>query len=75
MIRGTTICAVRRNGSVELALSQSDAYFVSPAFNGSSVARDQVGLLMKNALVKSNLDSQINKLFSDAINKCKFAIR
>ena len=61
--------------SVKLALSQSDAYFVSPAFNGSSKARDEVGLLMQNALVKSNLASSINQLFKDAVGKCNFSIK
>jgi hypothetical protein len=62
--------------SVELALSQVDAYFVSPAFNGSSTARDEVGILMKNALVKTeNIDEAIAKLFKDAVGKCKFSVK
>jgi len=62
--------------SVKLALSQSNAYFVSPAFNGSSVARDQVGILMQDALVcsEADIDAAIAKLFKDAVGKCKFAI-
>ena len=62
--------------SVKLALSQVDAYFVSPAFNGSSMARDQVGLLLKNALVKTeDIDAAIAKLFKDAVGKCKFSVK
>ena len=62
--------------SVKLALSQSNAYFVSPAFNGSSVARDEVGVLMQNALVckDKDIDAAIAKLFKDAIGKCNYAI-
>jgi hypothetical protein len=62
--------------SVKLALAQSDAYFVSPAFNGSSVARDQVGILMQNALVStdSNIDSVLKRLFESAIDECEYAV-
>jgi hypothetical protein len=63
--------------SVKVALSQSDAYFVSPAFNGSSVARDEVGILMQTALVKTDadMDAVLEKLFKDAVGKCNFAIK
>ena len=62
--------------SVKLALSQSDAYFVSPAFNGSSVARDQVGILMQDALVStdSNVDAVLKRLFEKAIDECEYAV-
>ncbi len=61
--------------SVKLALSQNNAYFVSPAFSGSSDARDQVGLLMQNALVNTDtdVDAAIAKLFEDAIGACEYA--
>ena len=61
--------------SVKLALSQSNAYFVSPAFNGSSEARDQVGTLMQDALVstESDIDKAIKKLFEKAIAECEYA--
>ena len=61
--------------SVKLALTQSDAYFVSPAFNGSSVARDQVGLLMQKCLSAdwgSDVDAQLKKAFADAVSECKY---
>ncbi len=63
--------------SVQLALDQSDAYYVSPAFNGSSVARDQVGLLMQDALVstEADIDSAIAKLFEKAIQECVYNAR
>ncbi len=66
--------------SVKLALSQSNAYFVSPAFNGSSEARDQVGQLMQDALVygkpdtaAEDVDAKILQLFKDAVSKCEYA--
>ncbi|MBO5702052.1 MAG: extracellular solute-binding protein [Clostridia bacterium] len=61
--------------SVKLALSQSNAYFVSPAFNGSSAARDEVGKLMQSALVYtgSDVDAKIKELFEAAIYECEYA--
>ncbi len=71
--------------SVKLALTQSDAYFVSPAFNGSSTARDEVGKLMQDALVygkdeaidgkpfsDAQIDDKIKKLFKDAVAECEY---
>ena len=60
--------------AVKVALDQADAYYVSPAFNGSSVARDQVGLLMQKCLAStaSDLDSAIKKAFEDAVAECKY---
>ena len=61
--------------SVKLALSQSNAYFVSPAFNGSSAARDEVGKLMQSALVYTgnDVDAKIKELFETAIYECEYA--
>ncbi len=66
--------------SVKLALSQSEAYFVSPAFNGSSEARDQVGQLMQDALVyggkdtpEADVNAKIQQLFEGAVSKCEYA--
>ncbi len=60
--------------SVKLALAQSDAYFVSPAFNGSSKARDEVGTLMAAALVYegNDFEAQLDKLFEDALAECEY---
>ena len=60
--------------AVKVALDQADAYYVSPAFNGSSVARDQVGLLIQKcfALEGDDVDSAIAKAFQDAIAECKY---
>ncbi len=60
--------------SAKVCLEQADAYYVSPAFNGSSDARDAVGNLMQSAFVNSdggNLDAFINKVFADAVKECK----
>ena len=60
--------------AVKVALDQANAYYVSPAFNGSSVARDQVGLLIQKcfALEGDDVDSAIAKAFKDAIAECKY---
>ena len=60
--------------SAKVCLQQESAYYTSPAFNGSSSARDQVGLLMQNAFTSNdggNLDALINELFAKAIKECK----
>ena len=60
--------------AVKQAIAQNNAYFVSPAFNGSSTARDQVGQLMQDALVYKGTDAAaaIKKLFEDAIDECEY---
>jgi len=62
--------------SAKICIEQADAYYTSPAFNGSSVARDQVGLLIQNcfALVTTpeELDAKIKALFEAAIETCKY---
>ncbi len=59
--------------SAKVCLEQESAYYVSPAFNGSSTARDQVGLLMQTAFTSTddgNLDALIDSLFKAAIAEC-----
>jgi multiple sugar transport system substrate-binding protein len=60
--------------AVKVALDQANAYYVSPAFNGSSVARDQVGLLIQKcfALEGDDVDAAIAKAFKDAVAECKY---
>ena len=62
--------------SVALALSQEKAYFVSPAFNGSSEARDQVGYLMQKCMTEyanaADKDAMIKKAFEDAVAECEY---
>ena len=62
--------------SVKQGLAQADAYFVSPAFNGSSVAREQVGLLMQACFVGAPLDAStmddfIKGQFDQTVRLCK----
>ena len=60
--------------SAKVCLQQEKAYYTSPAFNGSSSARDQVGLLMQSAFTSNdggNLDAMIDELFAKAIKECK----
>ena len=56
--------------AVKVALDQADAYYVSPAFNGSSVARDQVGLLMQKCMASTTVD--IDAAFREAVAECKY---
>ncbi len=60
--------------SAKVCLQQEKAYYTSPAFNGSSSARDQVGLLMQSAFTSDdggNLDALIDELFAKAVKECK----
>ncbi len=60
--------------STKVCLEQANAYYVSPAFNGSSTARDQVGSLMTACFILEGDDcsKEIEKLFKEAINECKY---
>ena len=64
--------------STKVALDQANAYYVSPAFNGSSEARDQVGMLVENVFLLTStgadLDKAIDTLFADAIYQCYHSI-
>ncbi len=61
--------------SAKVCLEQVDDYYTSPAFNGSSAARDQVGGLMVKTLTAKgdDLDAQIDKAFQEAIDECEYA--
>ena len=60
--------------SAKVGLEQEKAYYTSPAFNGSSTARDQVGLLMQACLSEkmTDVDAGIKKAFADAIAECEY---
>ena len=64
--------------STKVALDQAKAYYVSPAFNGSSEARDQVGMLIENIFLLTktgaDLDAEIDRLFAQAIYECYYSI-
>jgi len=61
--------------SAKVCLEQEHAYYTSPAFNGSSEARDQVGALMTKclALTGDDVDAQIATAFEDAVAECEYA--
>lgn len=60
--------------SAKACLEQEDAYYTSPAFNGSSTARDQVGALLSKCLstATDNVDAMILQAFQDAIEECEY---
>lgn len=61
--------------SAKVCLEQEDAYYTSPAFNGSSTARDQVGTLLSKCLTATaggNVDSMIENAFQDAVDECEY---
>ncbi len=55
--------------ATKVAMNNADSYFVSPAFIGSSEARDQVGALLAAVC---NSAKSIDEAFSDAIGQCEF---
>ena len=59
---------------IKAALENTDAYFTSPAFVGSSVARKQVGELLASCMADetTDVDNLINKAFDEAYNECKY---
>ena len=60
--------------SAKICMEQANAYYTSPAFNGSADARDEVGTLIQAAFTKDdggNLDALIDQIFQEAINNCK----
>ena len=60
--------------AAKVCLEQEHAYYTSPAFNGSSTARDQVGALMNKCLTitSENPDAEIESAFEDAIDECEY---
>ena len=62
---------------VQVGIDGRNDYFVSPAFNGSSTARTQVGALMLKCLSgeaadDAAVDSLINSAFEEAIDECEY---
>lgn len=64
---GSNIAAL----SAKICMEQQEAYYTSPAFNGSSKARDEVGALLVTCL-KDGTD--IDTAFRNAIAECEYAI-
>lgn len=61
--------------STKVCLEQADAYYTSPAFVGSSTARDQVAALLSKCLTLTgdDVDAQIEAAFEEAIEECEYA--
>lgn len=60
--------------SMKVGMDQTDAYYTSPVFEGSSVARNQVTALMTKCLgLTENVDAEIDAAFQDAIDECEYA--
>ncbi len=62
---------------VKVGIDGRDDYFVSPAFNGSSTARSQVGSLLLKCLSgeatdEASVNDLINKAFKDALAECEY---
>lgn len=59
--------------TAKVCVEQSYAYYTSPAFVGSSSARDEVNALLVKCLglKGTDLDDQIDKAFKEAIENCK----
>jgi len=55
--------------SAKICLEQEHAYYTSPAFNGSSTARDEVGRLMQ-AVLSGN--KTLDEAFKYAIEQCEY---
>ena len=62
--------------SAKVCLEQEKAYYVSPAFNGSSTARDEVGLLMQSCFSEYHNApdklAMIKEKFAAAIEECEY---
>lgn len=60
--------------SVKTTQEQSEWFYTSPAFVGSSKARDQVGALITECLsIKDITKEQINTQFAKAIEECEYS--
>ena len=61
--------------SAKVCLEQENAYYTIPAFNGSSMARDEVGVLMIKCLTEdtNDVDALINQAFADAVDECEYS--
>lgn len=62
--------------STKQAVAQTNNYFSSPVFIGSSVARDEVGSLIINILgekmTADNMEAKIAEHFAAAIKECRY---
>ena len=66
-LEGESIVAV----TAGVARTMSDRFFTSPAFVGSSTARDQVGALLEAVVTGSK---SVDQAFQDAMDECEYSI-
>lgn len=59
---------------VQVGIDGRDDYFVSPAFNGSSKAREQAGALLLKCLSAEtdDVDKLIDDAFQEALDECEY---
>ena len=57
--------------SAKVCMAQEAAYYTSPAFNGSSKARDEVGSLIQAVFTGSKT---LDQAFKDAIDECEYFV-
>ena len=57
--------------SAKICLEQEDAYYTSPAFNGSSEARSQVQNIITTSL-PADEESDVDQAFQDALDECEY---
>ncbi len=59
---------------VQIGIDGRDDYFVSPAFNGSSKAREQAGALLLKCLSTDteDVDKLIDDAFQEALDECEY---
>ncbi|MDE5547882.1 MAG: extracellular solute-binding protein [Clostridia bacterium] len=57
--------------SAKVCMEQENAYYVSPAFIGSSKARDEVGNLLQAVFTNSKT---LDQAFKDAVDECEYSI-
>jgi hypothetical protein len=55
-------------------MEQAANYFTSPAFVGSSEARDQVGGIIDAMLADVSDKKNIDTVFADAITECEYQV-
>ncbi len=62
--------------AVRVAIEQAENCYTSPAFDGSSVARIQVGFLIQKCFTAegSDVDALIKKAFDDCVGECNYQI-
>lgn len=71
--------------SAKVCLEQESYYYTSPAFNGSSTARDEVGALLQTCFTQvaeakdagktdAEIMAIIEKAFDDAVAECKYQV-